>query len=86
MRAIKAVNYSTAAKAVKAGPYPTMNDLLTERLIREINQLSGQQADAMRGAAFVEMNAEEMRAYDERRVRLRELVHELETLSSRRAA
>lgn len=83
MRAIKAVK---VINAVKAGPYPTMNDVLTERLIREINQLSEQQADAMRGAAFVEMNEKEMRAYEERRIRLRELVHELEALSSRRAA
>ena len=86
MRAIKALNFSTAAKAIKAGPYPTMNDVLTERLIREINQLSEQQAEAMRGAAFVEVNEKEMRAYEERRIKLRELVRELEVLSSRRAA
>ncbi len=85
MRASSAVKNSRDVTAVRIGPNP-MNDILTERLIREINRLSEQQADAMRGAAFVEMNEKEERAYEERRIRLRELVRELEALSSRRAA
>ncbi len=86
MRFVEVMNASSAVNAMKASPYPNMDDLLTEHLIREINRLSKQQADAMRGAAFVEMNEKETRAYEERRNKLRELIHELEALSSRRAA
>ncbi len=85
IRAFNALKNISDVRAVRTRPNP-MNDLLAERLIREINRLSEQQADAMRGAAFVEMNEREERAYEERRIRLRELVHELEELSSRRAA
>ncbi len=85
IRAFNALKNISDVRAVRIGPNP-MNDILAERLIREINRLSEQQADAMRGAAFVEMNEKEERAYEERRIRLRELVHELEALSSRRTA
>ena len=85
IRAFNALKNISDVRAVRIRPNP-MNDLLAERLIREINRLSEQQADAMRGAAFVEMNEREERAYEVRRIRLRELVHELEELSSRRAA
>ena len=85
IRAFNALKTNSDVRAVRISPNP-MNDILTERLIREINRLSEKQADAMRGAAFVEMNEKEERAYEERRIRLRELVRELEALSSRRTA
>lgn len=85
IRAFNALKTNSDVRAVRISPNP-MNDTLAERLIRDINRLSEQQADAMRGAAFVEMNEKEERAYEERRIRLRELVRELEALSSRRTA
>lgn len=71
---------------MKSRPNPRSNPPATESLISEINRLSEQQADATRGAAFVEMNENEERAYEQRGRRLRELVQELEAAARRRAA
>jgi len=60
--------------------------MLIEHLISEISHVSEQQTDALDGAAFVGMTENELRVYDERRKKLRELVHELEVLTSRKAA
>ncbi len=57
-----------------------------QTLTAEITRLSEQQIDAMRTATFVGMTADEARQLEQRRARIRELVRELEVLTSERAA
>ena len=59
---------------------------LFQTLTAEITCLSEQQIDAMRTATFVGMTADEKHELEQRRARIRELVQELEVLTSQKAA
>ncbi len=59
---------------------------LFQALTAEITCLSEQQIDAMRTATFVGMTADEKHELEQRRARIRELVQELEVLTSQKAA
>jgi hypothetical protein len=52
----------------------------------EINRLYGLQNEAKRRAAFIAMTNDELPEYDQRGDRIAELLKELSTLTSRRAA
>ena len=59
---------------------------LFQTLTAEITRLSEQQIDAMRTATFVGMTEAEAHELEQRRARIRELVRELERVTSLRAA
>jgi len=59
---------------------------LVRRLRSEIDRLTGLQNEARRSAAFIPMTDDELREYDERGDRIAELLRELSTLTSGRAA
>lgn len=70
---------------MKSSPNPAATPII-KNLVLEISRLSEQQTDALNGAAFVQMTENEERACERRRKKLRELVRELEVLTSRRTA
>lgn len=74
-----------AAKVMSSLDWPGSFEVL-QTLTAEITRLSEQQIDAMRTATFVGMTADEARQLEQRRARIRELVRELEVLTSERAA
>lgn len=59
---------------------------LVQRLTSEINRIGDQQIEALRTATFVGMTEAQAKAYQDRRNKLRELVRQLEVITSRRAA
>jgi hypothetical protein len=59
---------------------------LVRRLRSEIERLTGLQNEERRRAAFIAMTDDELREYDQRGDRIAELLKELSTITSGRAA
>ena len=59
---------------------PSETGTAIHELKREIDRLNSKQVEALRTAAYGGMNTHEAREYDERRIRITELVKQLATL------